>query len=159
MPSAKHRAMPCAAAATALFVFLLSSSPMPTAAVDGLFPDVANLARQKKATITLASGDSKVVTEITDSNSNSASSFTTDADTILTIDLGAEVEIFQTYVTFSSARPSSAVIERSIDGGDSWQALQYFSDDCKDDFGMTVRCHRFNRLSRFVRLKFTCACA
>eukprot|EP00729_Bicosta_minor_P021513 gene21513-16433_t len=109
---------------------------MAAAAIDGLFPDVGNVARRLPVTVTLSNGESQETSRLTDASQTSSVEFGTSEDTVVEIDLGEEFEVFQAYLKFGSARPASAVLERSIDGGGSWQALQYFSEDCKGDFDM-----------------------
>ncbi|XP_071494249.1 laminin subunit alpha-2-like [Diadema antillarum] len=39
-------------------------------------------------------------------------------------------------ITFASGRPKQMIIEKSNDGGVTWETLQYYSTDCQDDFSL-----------------------
>ena len=57
---------------------------------------------------------------------------------IVTIELKfeREFETFQVAVDFRSLRPASASLEVSTDFGNSYKAVQYYSDKCLEDFGV-----------------------
>ncbi|XP_068617042.1 netrin-G2 [Brachionichthys hirsutus] len=42
-------------------------------------------------------------------------------------------------VTFEYGRPTSMVLEKSVDKGVTWQPYQYYADDCLDAFGMSPK--------------------
>ncbi|XP_053726882.1 mucin-5AC-like isoform X2 [Synchiropus splendidus] len=42
-------------------------------------------------------------------------------------------------VTFEYGRPTSMVLEKSVDKGLSWQPFQFYADDCMESFGMTPK--------------------
>ncbi|XP_076747338.1 netrin-G2 isoform X1 [Maylandia zebra] len=42
-------------------------------------------------------------------------------------------------VTFEYGRPTSMVLEKSIDKGVTWQPYQYYADDCLEAFGMSPK--------------------
>ncbi|KAM8865433.1 netrin-G2-like isoform 3-T4 [Synchiropus picturatus] len=42
-------------------------------------------------------------------------------------------------VTFEYGRPTSMVLEKSVDKGKSWQPFQFYADDCMESFGMTPK--------------------
>ncbi|XP_068166874.1 netrin-G2 [Antennarius striatus] len=42
-------------------------------------------------------------------------------------------------ITFEYGRPTSMVLEKSLDKGVTWQPYQYYADDCLDAFGMSPK--------------------
>ena len=40
------------------------------------------------------------------------------------------------FVRYGSPAPKAAVLEKSADGGSSYQPIQYFADDCSSYFGL-----------------------
>uniref|UniRef100_A0A8C4NBG1 Laminin N-terminal domain-containing protein n=1 Tax=Eptatretus burgeri TaxID=7764 RepID=A0A8C4NBG1_EPTBU len=58
----------------------------------------------------------------------------------ITFSWGREVELtHDVVITFQSRRPAALVLERSRDHGRSWRPLQFYADDCLEEFGMEQR--------------------
>ncbi|XP_048586842.1 laminin subunit gamma-1 [Nematostella vectensis] len=51
--------------------------------------------------------------------------------------------------TFESPRPSKAILEKSFDKGQTWDPLQYYSFNCRKDFGMENTDPTENRFGDF----------
>ncbi|XP_051906520.1 filaggrin-2 isoform X3 [Hippocampus zosterae] len=43
------------------------------------------------------------------------------------------------HITFEYGRPTVMILDKSMDHGRSWQAYQYYADDCLDAFGMPAK--------------------
>lgn len=130
---------PAAIAATSSLTSACSFLPP---ALPGIFPVVYEAASGKTpATVPSAGLGNTAGTDTTDGDTQtywevSTSRLSADAPVTLAVDLGASHEIYAIVATFANTRPAAMAIERSNDGGENWWAYQYFSDDCRADFGM-----------------------
>lgn len=61
----------------------------------------------------------------------------------IVIDLEALVEVFSVTATFASLKPRVAVIEKSVDGGETFSAIQYYAQDCSGTFGVAPNGNTF----------------
>lgn len=62
-----------------------------------------------------------------------------ESNVTLTLDLGSLFFFTHLVITFRSPKPAAAVIERSRDFGQTYEPYQFYSNDCRGDFGMEDR--------------------
>ncbi|XP_077982054.1 uncharacterized protein LOC144437061 [Glandiceps talaboti] len=69
--------------------------------------------------------------------SRSWTDFPTPLEINITISLGMQYELQDDItITFQSGLPRKMILAKSMDYGNSWDVLQYYSSDCVSDFGM-----------------------